>query len=412
MKTHLVARVRSWTATIGIVRDDLWRDGRGWLLVLVAVGWLFVLGTRFVFPALLPWLKTEFTLSNARAGLVITAIWLAYAAMQFPSGTFTDRINERSILVASVLVTTVSVLVLSLTTTFLVFFAGCVLFGLGTGLYGPPRVIVLSNTFSQRDSMAIGLTFAAGSVGSAALPFVAGVLASRFGWRSGFVVLVVPLAVIAVGLWLVIPRRTSAVTSAAEKSAHEAIDRVTTAVADPTILLAWLSISLSLFVFQGVSAFLPTYLIATKGLDVTTAATLFGVFFASGAIAQPIAGSLADRYGRGRILAVIAGFGTLPLAALPFVRGLLPLTVLSAVLGTRLGLGPINNGYIVAALPDDVQGTGYGLVRTFHMAIGSTGSIVVGTLADVDLFHEAFLGLAGISALLVVVYLRLPVLDR
>lgn len=399
------------------VRSTLWRvgrelrgGGRGWVLASVAGGWFFVLGTRFVFPALLPEIKASFAISNTTAGAAITAIWIAYAAVQFPAGAFSDRVGERLVLVASVLVATAAVAVVAFTPTFALFLLGAVLFGLGTGLYGPPRVIVLSNTYADngRDSTAIALTFAAGSLGSAALPFVGGRLAAAFDWRAAFVAVLVPFLLVSGGLWRSLPEYASTAERAAEQSARHVARRLAAAVTDRSVLLAWAGMSLSLFVFQGVTSFLPTYLVSVKGLSTGTAATVFGGFFVVGAAAQPASGALGDRFGRRRVLVALAGVGAVPLALLPFGYGLPVLAALAVLLGVRLGLGPLNNAYIADAFPEDVQGAGYGFVRTFHMAIGSTGAVVVGYLADASLFDEAFLLLAGLSLVSMLLYVGLP----
>jgi MFS family permease len=399
------------------LRSALWRvggelrgDGRGWVLLFVAGGWFFVLGTRFVFPALLPEIKAAFAISNTTAGAAITAIWIAYAAVQFPAGAFSDRVGERLVLVVGVLVATVAVAAVVLAPTFLLFLLAAVLFGLGTGLYGPPRVIVLSNTFSDwdRDSTAIALTFAAGSLGSAALPFVGGRLATALDWRAGFAAVLLPFALVSVGLWRFLPEHASTAEKAAGQSVRVVARRLAATVTNRAVLLAWAGMSLSLFVFQGVTSFLPTYLVSAKGLSTGTAATVFGAFFVVGAVAQPASGALGDRFGRRRVLVALAGVGAVPLVLLPFGSGLPVLAALAVFLGVGLGLGPLNNAYIADAFPDDVQGAGYGFVRTFHMAIGSTGAVVVGYFADASLFDEAFLLLAGLSLVSMLLYAGLP----
>src|SRR6056297_4051038 len=79
-------------------------DGRGWVLVTVAGGWFFTLGLRFVIPALLPRIKDTFGVGNAAAGLAVTVVWLTYAGMQLPAGAMVDRVGERKLLTASLLV--------------------------------------------------------------------------------------------------------------------------------------------------------------------------------------------------------------------------------------------------------------------------------------------------------------------
>jgi MFS family permease len=402
--------VSAWRAVIS-ARNEIRAAGNGWILVYVALGWFFVFGTRFVFPTLLPDIRATFQISNTAAGAAITAIWVAYALVQFPSGLLSDRMGERLILVLSVLIAAVSVLLVFFSFTFLSFFLAAVLFGLGTGIYAPPRVIVLSNTFADRDSTAIALTFAAGSLGSAALPFIAGQLALSFDWRTVFAVVMIPFLFVALGLWRHLPEYSTDVKQAADQSAVHIVRRLSSALNDRAVLLSWLGITLSLFVLQGVTTFLPTYLSSVKSLSTGIASMIFSVFFLVGAFSQPISGSLGDRFGRRRVMVGLAILGVIPLSLFPVSQGLPVLLFLSIVLGIRLGLGPLNNAYLADALPEDIQGVGYGFVRTFHIALGSTGALVVGYLADNSLFDEAFYLLAILSLVNMVVYAALPTLS-
>ena len=94
--------------------------------------------------------------------------------------------------------------------------------------------------------------------------------------------------------------------------------------------------------------------------------------------------------------------------ALPFVDGVLALSVVALALGVRLAVGPLSNGYIVRLLADDVQGTAWGLLRTSFFVVGSLGSVVVGAMADRALFDAAFVLLAVLTAVATGIYVFLP----
>lgn len=66
------------------------------------------------------------------------------------------------------------------------------------------------------------------------------------------------------------------------------------------------------------------------------------------------------------------------------------------------GVGPLNNAYLVAVLPADVEGVSYGLLRTVYLGSGATGSVAVGAFADADLF------LGGLTAVVFGLYVLLP----
>jgi MFS family permease len=383
-------------------------EGQGWILVVVAGGWLAIQGMRFVIPTLLPQITSAFEISNTAAGAAVTALWTVYAAMQFPVGLATDRIGERWMLVASMLVAGACAVAFALMPTYLVFVGACLLFGVGTGLYGPTRGTLLSAVFPDNDGTALGITWAAGSLGAAGLPFVAGVIAAAFGWRVGFAFGVPLFALLTVGNWWIVPDRYPGKESTSRDSKRKLIRRIIVGLARRRILLAGCAFTILAFVFQGLTAFLPTYLVVAKGLRQETAALAYGAFFAASALIQPVAGAVADQYGDRMTLAVVTAFSGLLLFALPFVTGVTMVALLVALLGFRGGVAPITNAYLVSSIPADVQGAGYGLLRTVYMGLGATAPVVVGFLADSALFDEAYLLLALLTGAATVLYLLLP----
>ncbi|WP_458189710.1 MFS transporter [Haladaptatus sp. NG-WS-4] len=383
-------------------------DGRGWLLVAVAVGWAFTLGLRFLIPALLPQIKSTFAVSNATVGLAITALWVGYALMQFPAGVLVDRIGERVLLTGSLGLSGLSLCLVGFSPVFAVFFAASVAFGLGSGLYGPSRGTVLSRTFAGNAGMAFGVTLAMGSIGSAVLPGAATAVVGRVGWRVVLGSLAVPFFAVAVLAWRVVPEHAPAPeTTDTTLRPARLLRAVVGTLSDRSIFLATVAVGLLLFVFQGLTAFLPVYL-ETKGLDQQTAALLFGLMFVSGAFSQVVAGNTADRIGIKPVLLVVTAIGVVTPIALTLASRTTVLAVVVVVLGTRMAIAPVTNAYIVETLPDHVEGAAWGFIRTGFFLVASTGSTFVGFFADADRFDAAFLVLAVLSALALGCYLLLP----
>jgi predicted MFS family arabinose efflux permease len=399
----------------GTVRDvvsDLRGDGRGWVLFVVAGGWFLLLGARVVLPTVLPQVRTTFGIDNATAGLVVTLVWTSYALTQFPSGLLADRIGERATLVASAVASLLGLVVFALAPTFPLFVLAGIAFGLGSGLYATPRVTVLSKVFEDRTNSALGVTFSAGNAGAAALPVVAGFVAVAAGWRAGFLLVVPAIALLVAGLWLHVPRAPGDGDGGLDAPPREVARRLRDVVTHRAFLLSLFSMTLVLFTYQGITAFLPTYLIEVKGFSPTTAATLYGTFYATGAVSQYLLGAVADRLGEIRVLVVVSVAGVLTLVALVVTANVYLVAVVVGLLGTRLGLGSVGNGYAADILPDDVQGTGYGLFRTVFLGVGSLGSFFVGYLASVGRFDEAFLAMAAATGVAAVAFARLPDADE
>lgn len=383
-------------------------DERAPILAIVAVGWMVVSGTRFVVPALLPQLTETFAISHTEAGFAITLIWLTYALMQFPTGILTDRWGERRLLTLSIAIGLLGLIAFAVAPVFWIFLSACVVFGFGIGLYGLPRVTLLSRTYPDNDGTAIGVTFGAGNIGAVVLPFVAGWLSIRYGWRVGFGgIAPLYLLVLAGTVYLIAPQSTDDSKAVRESPGH-AVRRIASSLQYFPVLLLGTVITVVVFTWQGFTTFYPTYLVAEKGLSEGQATTLFGLFFATAVVVQPLAGNVADMFGARRVLLVLTAVATATMLLLPFVNGIVWLAVLAVLLNVRSGVGPINNAYLVAALPDDVEGATYGLLRTVYLGLGATGSIVVGAFADADRFDEAFLVLAGLTALIFGLYMLLP----
>ena len=386
-------------------------EGRGWLLLSVAVGWFLVLGMRFVVPGILPTITDDFTVSASEAGLAVTVLWVTYAAMQFPAGYFADRLGERVLLVAGLLVSAVGLVSYTFTPTFGLFVLATGVFGLGSGLYGPPRGTVISKTYDENDGAAFGLMLAAGSVGAAALPAAAAVAVTAVGWRTAVGIVAPVFLLSAAAVWWAVPDtriRADGEGDGADRSMGDAVRAAAAAVRDRRIALAVAGATLMLFAFQAATAFLTTYLTATGRFTQGTAGAVLGVFFLVGAASQFAGGGLADRFGTPRVLVGIGAASVVPLAALPLVEGRLALGVVGALVGVRMAVGPVSNAYIIALLPDDVQGTAWGALRTGLFIVGSFGSTAVGYMADAGYFDLAFYMLAGITAVGAGVYVFLP----
>jgi predicted MFS family arabinose efflux permease len=319
-----------------------------------------------------------------------------------------DRVGERLLLAGSLALTGVAVVVVAVAPSFPVFLVGCGLFGLTTGLYGPARGTTVSRSFPRNDGAAIGVTLAAGSIGSAVLPFVAGSLVGRVGWRLLLAVLVVPFVVVAGFAWRAVPVRSSAKSNA---TAGSLLTGVLQAVRTPAVARAVAAVTLMLFAFQGLTAFLPTYLVEVKGFDQATASGLFALLFLTGAGAQLVAGTLADRIGERWVLTVVAVVAVGSAAAIPFVDSVLVAAVVVGAVGTRLAMAPVSNAYIIDVLPPAVQGSAWGVLRTAFFLVSAGGSTFVGAFADRGLFDEAFFLLAGLAGLAAVLYARLPTRD-
>ncbi|MDR5673254.1 MFS transporter [Halalkaliarchaeum sp. AArc-GB] len=381
--------------------------GKGKLLVPIAVGWGLLIGTRMIYPVLLPSLRRSFDLDLATAGLLVTVIWLGSAIGQLPSGMLADRFSERSVMVSSTLVVSGALVAVVFAPTASVLFAATGLVGLGLSLYPIARITILTEIYPDRLGSALGVTMATGDLGQTVLPPLAGVLAAALAWQVGFAFVIPFLLLSALVLWITLPNPTPQ-ESDGEGLSRERARYVLGELNDPALIFMTVVLFLFIFIWQTFSAFYPTYLAEQKGLSPSLAGGLFGLFFAFGVVVKPLAGSAYDRVGMRTSLAVALVGPVFGLFLLPAVDGFWPLVGITALVSTMLGTGAITQSYLSELFADDMRGTGLGIVRTTAATLGAAGPVVFGAIADRGYFDEGYLLLGAIMVVVILLTLRMP----
>lgn len=375
---------------------SLWATGNGWLLLTISTGWLVSLGIRIVYPVLLPDIMSEFEIQFTGAGVLLSALWVAYALMQFPGGLLADRFGEQCILLASLVGATSAVALILVAPVFWLFVGATVLLGAGTGLYGPSRVTVLSDVFPDHRNTAVSFSQAAGNAGNAVLPIAAGIISVSLGWRYGFGYFIPAFLLVIVGVVRYVPSRTSAPPENVSGKAY--LHDLLRTLDNRTVLYAAGIMFCILFYYQGITGFLPTYLIEIKRLQESVVAAVYGGFFAVAIGLQFFAGIVADRYDERTAIVVFVVPGVVGAVGLPFAGSdwaAIGMVLLSASI---LGAVPPANTNIVLQLPESLQGSGYGLLRSLYIGLGAAAPPLVGYLGDAGAF-DAGIFLLGVVAL-------------
>jgi MFS family permease len=337
----------------------------------------------------------------------VTVLWLAGAIGQLPGGVLADRYSEALLMAVSAAFVAVAIAFVLVAPNALALFFAVTLWGLGHSLYPIARITILSEIYPDHLGSALGLTMATGDVGQTLLPPAAGALAVAIAWQAGLGVVVLPLAVAAVGIWRFVPASEQD-DGTTQTLSTETARYVLGELRRPTMVFMSGILVLFIFLWQAFTSFYPTYLVAAKGLSTTTASVLFGVFFAAGAVIKPIAGMAYDRIGMrwALILVLVGPVGGL--FALPFAESVPALVAVTLVVSTMLGNGAITQSFLADQFASDMQGTGLGAIRTIAAVVGSTGPVLFGVVADRGLFDEGYIALAAILAVVILLTVRMP----
>jgi MFS family permease len=309
------------------------------------------------------------------AGLFVTALGVGRTVAIVPVGWAADRFDKRSVLLASLGVSTAAYAMFAVVDTSIGFVVARTLQGLGlvgTGLVSLAMVGDLAGTTDRGRQIGKynAWRMAAGILGSIG----AGVLFDLVGFPPIFVAVVAIFALAIVAIWAVVPPDDTRVRGFpfSDLAVNERILTVTSfraqyAVA-VTLVRNWVPIFAGLSVARGG--------LALSGLAVGTvvAAEKF-----TNMLGQPITGRISDRYGRGLFVAIGgAAYGLVALAipAAALVGSVLPpapLPVVGAVPGVLFVLVALNG---LLGLADSVrepasmalfadEGTGSGIASSF-----------------------------------------------
>lgn len=384
---------------------DLRSGGRGKMLFAIAFGWFLSISVRMIYPALLPQLRTAYGLTLTTAGLLLTALWVAYGLGQLPGGILADWAGERPLLIVSSLLAAAMLALVVLAESAVVLFVATTCFGLVTALYGVSRFTILHEIYPDHLGTATGVTMAAGDIGNAVMPPAAGLLAAAVAWQYGFGFAIPLFVLAAVGLWVVLPTGPPVSAPLAEQLSLDSIAPTLSrpAVKQATVLLVLWSVIVQAFV-----GFYPTYLIDIKGLSTQLATGLFGFFFGLGALIKPVSGRAYDRVGVRYPLLGLMGTAAVALAAVPFLRDAWSFVAVTVLASSLLGYETIIISDLTARLPEGTQGTNLGALRTVYVMLGAVSPVVFGAVADQGYFDEAFVGIAvlgGVSVILVLYWI-------
>ena len=403
----------NFTETFQQISRDLASEGKAWILVTVACGWFLSIGVRYIYPSMIPFFRDAFQIDLVVAGMLLSALWYAYAIGQFPGGILGDWIGEGNILAVSTGLSAIALLLVAVAFNLWFVFLGTIVFGFASALYATTRFTIFTDIYSDRAGTAVGLTMAGGSIGNTVLPPTATTLAALASWRLGYGFLVPIFVLITIAIFLVVPARTSesSISELNELSLASVRRLLNSVVAHGIPVVVLIHVALA-FASHGFLGFYPTYLIDVKGFSAQMAAILFGLYFAVGIVIQPMVGVLKDLLGARRTLGIVSTMFFIGLFALQFGESAIYFVLITPFLSHRNGLGVVTNTYISDNLPADIKGSGLGFLRTIWQFVGATSPIFVGVLGAMGHLTGAFAVLAGIAAVTIILTFFVPARDR
>jgi predicted MFS family arabinose efflux permease len=361
---------------------------------------------RVVFAPLLQEFIAVFQIGEGTAGLIATLAWLGSALLRVPTGWLLTRVaRHRVILVTGALLTGAAAFIASATSVAMVA-VGALCMGLASGSYFVAANPFVSELYPDRVGWALGIHGMTSQLAAvAAAPLVTLVLTLFVDWRIVFVCIAVATALVTVTLFFTARSTDLPDAGSADRDLIGAI-RTEWRV----VLLAVVVVGATGFVWQGLFNFYELYM-RTKGLSDTASKNLLTVIFAAGVPAFFVSGRLADTLPRVPYILTIIGSFTVCVLAVTVTSGLVPLIVLTALIGYVLhSLFPAIDTYLLDTLPDGTRASAYAWYSGGMMVLQASGSSAVGALREAGLAYDLIFTQLALG--LAVVVVGLLVLQR
>ncbi|MFI7610650.1 MFS transporter [Nonomuraea terrae] len=374
----------------------------GWapLVVLFIVGLVDRIEHNLL-SGVLPLIQAEWGFSDTAAGSIPTAAALAAAIVALPAGFLADRFSRTRIIAVVVFVWAIATLGSGLATGFAMFYMMRVVLAAAENIDNPASGSLLADYYPPTSrAKAYGLTRVTTYLGGVGT-LLGGVLADAFGWRTAFLVMVVPGVLTALLVWMLreprrgeLDRLVASGEPAAPQQAKEDKppfwSQFGQVIRIPTLVFVCIGLSFLTLGLAGIFYWMPTLMVRDYGVSVGTAGSLSGLITIVGTLTGTLVGSWLGRKWHGtrkggRLLAGGSGItaGSLVLAGALSTDSIGALTGLIMLSSSLMSIAIPN---MTACLADVVsasaRGLGFAVLQLLITAGGAFGSLVVGIASD------------------------------
>ncbi len=251
---------------------------------------------HLVLPPLFPILKQEFDVSYAQLGLLPGLFFAASGVMQIISGFLVDQFGARRVLLAGLVLLSISMLLCGLVSEFWMLIPLAVVGGVGNSVFHPADLAILTDKISRpRLGRAYGIHALSGNIGWAAAPVFIMTVVQFSDWRTALVLagcvgFAVLLVLLLSGTELVESARHAASTRRPEVTAGENVRMLLS----PTVVSCFLYFTFLSTALIGIQTFGVTAMVQIYSVPLTLATTGLTLFLVASGVGVVCGGFAAD----------------------------------------------------------------------------------------------------------------------
>lgn len=386
------------------------------ICLLLFFTWLMSYIDRSLMPMAIPLIGQEFHMSPTVMGVVMSAFFIGYGAMQIPGGLIADKFGARKTITAGVAAWSLFSVLTGAAGSLANLIWVRVLFGLGEGVHPPAAFKALSAWFNRSErARANGFVMSSNTIGPMIAPILFATVMATFGWRKAFYLVSIPGFLITLAVYWYL-RDTPA--EHPDMTAAELAEIGTEGTSKEKIsfseLIKYKALWQLFFIYMtwdvtwwGFQAWLPSYLLKVRHLTLINTGAVAGLPFAAGFVGLMISSYVSDWTGRRRTILVTVLLGNALFLLLTATASGATAAVIFLV-ATGFFLPAIQGPFWSLAmdlLPSRVMGYSSGFINTGGQIAGVGAPIIIGALIEFTGRYDAgfiFMALsAGVSALLV-----------
>lgn len=260
-------------------------------LVLLLIAVLINYADRGTLALAAPIIKTEWGISASRLGVLFSAFFWTYMALQFAVGWLVDRFRVDAVMALGFLIWSLSMAGSGLAVGFASLLTMRLLLGVGESVMFPAASKLCAQHLPEHSrGLANAMIMAAIRWGSAIGTFAGGLLIAHYGWHNAF--LAIGLASL---LWLPAWHRWRPGPPAIPEKHTDAAPGFGAVLRQPSFWGAATGHGCGNYLLYFLISWLPYYLVQERHLSMTSMAGTAGLLYAVDSFSAIIAGTIADR---------------------------------------------------------------------------------------------------------------------
>ena len=373
---------------------------------LVGIAHMISHFSQLLLAPLFPWLKTEFNVSYAQLGFLMTVFFVVSCGVQAASGFVVDKFGPRPVLFVGLALIGVSAFGYAMSTSYWMLAAAAMLGGAGNGVFHPVDYTLLNRKISaSRLGHAYSVHGITGSLGWAIAPAMLVPLTLAYSWQVALMAAgTLTFVVLAVVLFYRDKLALSVALPSRDTNGIPAQDHSLSFLKIPAVWMCFTFFFWYAGVLSVIQTFAPEAARQLHDVPLPLVAMCLTIYMLGSASGMVLGGFLAaDARRCERIVGL--GFGIAAIVALLLALGKCPawlVPVLFGVMGFSSGItGPSRDLLVKRSTPENASGRVYGVVYA-GLDIGQAVTpLVFGVLMDHGQHRSVLLGLVGLQCILV-----------